>query len=69
MSMFDEPEDDYWDVAQVCLNGHLVTSTAATYPQHQEKFCSRCGAQTLTLGDQLRRILADRSGDGSGGPL
>lgn len=23
----------------------------------------------LTLGDQLRRILADRSGDGSGGPL
>lgn len=45
--MFDEPEDDYWDVAQVCLNGHLVTSTAATAPQYQEKFCTKCGAETL----------------------
>jgi hypothetical protein len=36
-----------YDVAQICQNGHVVNSCAVSYPQHNEKFCQKCGAQTL----------------------
>ncbi|MCX8167307.1 MAG: DUF2321 domain-containing protein [Candidatus Micrarchaeota archaeon] len=35
-------------VAQICLNGHLITSSADIHPQHQEKYCSKCGEKTIT---------------------
>ncbi len=35
-------------VAEVCPNGHVVTSAADQYPEHREKFCSKCGEETLT---------------------
>lgn len=34
--------------AQVCLNGHMVTTSTQLYPLHQENFCSECGAKTIT---------------------
>ena len=35
-------------VAQVCLNGHVITQTYDATPQHGQRFCSRCGATTIT---------------------
>ena len=40
--------DSYYDTAQICLNGHEINSMAASHPQSNQKFCSRCGAQTIT---------------------
>lgn len=40
--------DSYYDTAQICLNGHEINSMAASSPQSNQKFCSRCGAQTIT---------------------
>lgn len=40
--------DSYYDTAQICLNGHEINSMAASNPQSNQKFCSRCGAQTIT---------------------
>lgn len=37
----------YYDVAQICLNGHMVNSLAHESPQHNQKFCDKCGAPTL----------------------
>ena len=37
----------YFDVAQVCLNGHVITRNAKRSPQFQKKFCDKCGAETI----------------------
>lgn len=39
--------DSYYDTAQICLNGHVVNTMAATSPQSSQKHCADCGAQTI----------------------
>lgn len=39
--------DSWYDVAQICDNGHVVTSMLRDAPQHVRKFCQKCGAPTL----------------------
>ncbi len=36
------------DIAQVCMNGHMVNSSSKDYPEFNKKFCSDCGAKTIT---------------------
>lgn len=38
----------YYDVAQVCLNGHMINDHARSRPLHNQEYCTRCGAKTLT---------------------
>lgn len=38
----------YYDTAQVCNNGHLITDEAQRNPSCLEKKCSQCGAPTIT---------------------
>lgn len=48
--MFRSPysqERTGYDTAQICLNGHVITRGAYEMPYHQEKHCSKCGAETL----------------------
>lgn len=35
-------------VAQVCLNGHVITDAADAHPDLRAEFCSKCGEQTIT---------------------
>ncbi|MEA4866689.1 MAG: DUF2321 domain-containing protein [Sphaerochaeta sp.] len=35
-------------VAEICLNGHVSTSSADTSPELREKYCSKCGESTIT---------------------
>lgn len=35
-------------IAQVCLNGHLITDSADVHPENKENFCSKCSAKTIT---------------------
>lgn len=37
-----------YDLAQICVNGHVINSMAATSPSHNKKFCDECGAETMT---------------------
>jgi len=39
--------DDSYDVAQICLNGHVINSSVNEYPQFNKKFCDKCGASTI----------------------
>ena len=36
--------DGYYDVAQICTNGHVVNSSASSVPQSNQKYCTECGA-------------------------
>jgi len=36
-----------YDVAQVCLNGHVITQFAQTRPDGRKKFCDKCGEATV----------------------
>ncbi|VTR99442.1 DUF2321 domain-containing protein [Tuwongella immobilis] len=40
--------NSYYDVAQVCPNGHVASSMAETCPQHRKPFCDKCGEATIT---------------------
>ena len=37
-----------YDTAQICPNGHVATQTAASFPQHCQPFCEKCGEATIT---------------------
>ena len=38
----------YYDVAQVCLNGHIITRNAESAPEFRRRFCPKCGEPTIT---------------------
>lgn len=37
----------HYDVAQICVNGHVVNSYSVKYPEHNSNFCNKCGAKTI----------------------
>jgi hypothetical protein len=40
--------EPWFDVMQVCLNGHKTAEGLKTWPQHGKQFCSNCGAATIS---------------------
>lgn len=48
MGWYGEERERYYDSAQVCMNGHMVNDRATSSPQHNESFCERCSAKTIT---------------------
>jgi len=40
--------DDWYDTAQICINGHVINSCSIKLPQHNKKFCDKCGATAIT---------------------
>ena len=39
--------DSYYDVAQICENGHVANSMAHDYPESNHDHCDKCGAETI----------------------
>ena len=39
--------DSYYDVAQICENGHVTNSMAHDYPNSNQSHCDKCGAPTI----------------------
>jgi hypothetical protein len=39
--------DSWYDIAQICLNGHTVNSMARSNVVANQKFCDTCGAATI----------------------
>lgn len=37
----------YYDIAQVCLNGHVTNSMARGSPASNQPFCHKCGERTI----------------------
>jgi hypothetical protein len=45
----DEVRMSGYDVAQICRNGHLINGMVKRSPGHNAKFCSKCGAEAMTV--------------------
>jgi hypothetical protein len=43
---------DWYDIAQVCLNGHSINSRTVSNPEHNKDFCIQCGSETITTCQQ-----------------
>jgi hypothetical protein len=39
---------DGYDIAQVCLNGHVVNDSMRASPESNAKFCEDCGGSTIS---------------------
>ena|SRR2546426_4781414 len=39
---------NWYDTAQICTNGHAITSFGETYPENLMNFCKDCGNPTIT---------------------
>src|SRR2546422_6026360 len=37
-----------YDIAQICLDGHVINPRAATVRDRNKKFCDKCGKPTIT---------------------
>jgi hypothetical protein len=52
MSYYDgprgRPELPWYDVMQVCRNGHKITDCLKQFPQHAKEHCPECGASTIS---------------------
>lgn len=44
---FGYDNDSKNDVAQICLNGHLVNEATKNAPEFSSKFCGKCGQPTI----------------------
>jgi len=40
--------ESWYDIAQICRNGHVVNSMAQSKTQSNKRFCATCGAPTIT---------------------
>lgn len=40
--------ESYYNLAQICRNGHVITSIVRDYPNRNQDHCDRCGAPTIT---------------------
>ncbi len=38
----------YYQLGQICLNGHPITGSADAYPEFAKNFCPDCGQATIT---------------------
>ena len=40
--------DEWYDTAQVCINGHVATSMLESSPSRASNFCEECGVKTIS---------------------
>jgi len=40
--------DGWYEKAQICTSGHVINWMSVSRPEHNRKFCDRCGAPTIT---------------------
>lgn len=54
--------DRSYDVAQICLNGHVINTRSEGSPDHNTKHCADCGEKTITscrdCGGKIRGALS-----------
>lgn len=53
-----------YDIAQICHNGHIITSTYRSNSASHRDYCSKCGAPTITACPDCNTIIpGDYEGD------
>jgi hypothetical protein len=47
----------YYDTAQICKNGHVITAYYEKYPDGRKAFCEKCGAAAITQCEGCRGTI------------
>jgi len=55
-----------YDVAQICLNCHVINSSSISFPRFNKKFCNRCGSPTITECPSCKTSIRGRYKDSLG---
>nr|DAJ06530.1 MAG TPA: putative cytoplasmic protein [Caudoviricetes sp.] len=54
-----------YTTAQICLNGHCISSAVDMYPEEAQPFCEKCGAKTITAcpkcGAPIRGVYCEKN--------
>lgn len=48
---------DWYDTAQICLNGHLINARVRSSPEHSRNRCPDCGEPTITECKSCNAII------------
>jgi hypothetical protein len=40
--------ENWYDTAQICINGHVINPASVSNPIHNKRFCDSCGKSTIT---------------------
>ncbi len=57
---FEEVQASWYDVAQICLGGHVANSTTQRFPQQNKDFCDKCGQPTITACPACEKAIRGR---------
>ena len=49
--------DNWYDTAQICTNGHVINTQCVYRPEHNKRFCDKCGASTITNCPKCNAII------------
>jgi hypothetical protein len=47
----------FFHTAQLCLNGHVIGDRIDEFPEQSERFCSRCGAETISACQACKKQI------------
>ena len=53
-------ESRSYDVALICLSGHVITSSLASFPEDSESFCRKCGERTIDTCPNCNKPIRGR---------
>ena len=48
---------DGYDIAQICLNGHLISRFAGSSPERRANACPECGAKTILQCQECNALI------------
>ncbi len=50
-------DGEYFDVAQICENGHIINIYAQSRPKRNKKYCEKCGAITFKRCSNCKTLI------------
>jgi hypothetical protein len=48
---------NWYDTAQICINGHIINWMSIDKPEYNKHFCEKCGAVTITNCQHCNAII------------
>ncbi|MCH8034980.1 MAG: DUF2321 domain-containing protein [Bacteroidetes bacterium] len=50
-------EEGTYDIAQICLNRHIINKTYESIPKYSKEYCDRCGEKTINQCPNCKKSI------------
>jgi hypothetical protein len=57
--------ENWYDIARICINGHIISTQVKSSPHIKQRFCDKCGAATITKCQHCHLIIKGTYHSGS----